>query len=225
MIGSDLHCKVGRFYIRNLLNNILDSHCLGISDPMEEKLRKLNDSYDHFENETKNYVASAACDKGCAFCCIQAGSIDITTLEGVRIRETISQMPRNRQKEIKKVLAREMKNREAGEIVPCPFLQKNNACMIYEVRPFACRRIYSLHCCSKENPPMLSRQYMDMAKETLKDLQRLDENGFSGHISYILYMLESPKFFKTYMEGDFKPEEIMAFGKTHRIVINKMVTE
>jgi len=36
-------------------------------------------------------------------------------------------------------------------------------------------------------------------------------------------MLDTPRFLATYRAGDFKPEEIMAFGKTHRIVINRMV--
>ena len=36
-------------------------------------------------------------------------------------------------------------------------------------------------------------------------------------------MLEAPKFRNTYLSGDFKPEEIMVFGKQHGIVINKML--
>lgn len=190
---------------------------------MEQKLNKLQDIYDHFENETRDYLASAACDKGCAFCCTQAGSIDIITLEGAQIQKAIEQMPKNRRMDLKKALAREIKKREAGTVVPCPFLQKNKECMIYDVRPFACRRIYSVHRCTKENPPMLSREYMTLAQNTLKDLQRLDDNGYSGHLSYILHMLEAPKFMETYLSGEYKPEEIIAFGKTHGIIINRMV--
>ena len=191
---------------------------------MEQKLNKQAEIYNRFAGDTEGFRTSAACAKGCAFCCTEAGSIDTTTLEGIRIREAISQMPSIRRNEIKKALTKEMKKREAGRVLPCPFLQKNKACMIYEARPFACRRIYSLHRCAKENPPLLSRQYMDMAQETLKDLQLLDENGYSGHISYILHMLDTPRFLDTYMAGEYKPEEIMVFGKTHGIVINKFVT-
>jgi hypothetical protein len=36
-------------------------------------------------------------------------------------------------------------------------------------------------------------------------------------------MLEAPRFRKTYLAGESKPEEVMAFGKSHGIVINKMV--
>ena len=44
--------------------------------------------------------------------------------------------------------------------------------------------------------PMLNRQYLALAEETLAHLQRLDENGYSGHISYILHMLMRRSFWK-----------------------------
>ncbi len=100
---------------------------------------------------------------------------------------------------------------------------KNNACMIYEVRPFSCRRIYSTHVCSRENPPRVNRQVMEAAGQSIKELQQLDITGYSGHLSFILYMLSTPAFLDTYMEGKFKPEEIMEFGKTHNIAINKTI--
>jgi len=48
-------------------------------------------------------------------------------------------------------------------------------------------------------------------------------NGYSGHLSYILHMLDTPRFMQTYLAGESKPEGVMAFGQSHRIVINKMV--
>lgn len=36
--------------------------------------------------------------------------------------------------------------------------------------------------------------------------------------------LEVPGFRDTYLAGDFKPEEIADFGKTHQIIINRMVS-
>lgn len=190
---------------------------------MKPKFNKIAEIYARFEADTAAYRSKAACAMGCAFCCSDAGAIDITTLEGLAIREQIGRMPRARQASIKKALARDMKKRRAGNISPCPFLLKTKACMIYAARPFACRRIYSLHVCSKEKPALIHRQVMDLAKQSISALQRLDENGYSGHISYILHMLESPKFLNTYLSGDFKPEEIMVFGKHHGIIINKMV--
>lgn len=190
---------------------------------MDLKRIELQGLYESFEADTADYRSQAACAKGCAFCCAEAGSIEITTLEGWVIRDFVENIPRARQKLVKKALSNDMKKREEGGIVACPFLMKNKACMIYEVRPFACRRIYSLHPCSRAKPPMLHRQVMSRAQDVLSALQRLDENGYTGHISFILYLLEIPDFLATYQAGGFKPEKIMEFGKGHRIVINRMV--
>jgi Fe-S-cluster containining protein len=190
---------------------------------MEKNFAEVSRHYIVFEDDTAEYREDAACSKGCAFCCTDAGSIDITTMEGLIIRRAIDKMPRSRQTQVKKMLARDMKKRKAGKSSACPLLQKNKACMIYPVRPFACRRVYSLHVCTQENPPQLHRQVMERAAETVKALQRQDLNGYSGHLTYILHMLDAPRFMQTYLAGESKPEEVMAFGKSHAIVINKMV--
>lgn len=190
---------------------------------MKEKLPELGKIYKAFEENSRELKQGQACNKGCSFCCKAAGSIDITTLEGLQIRAAMKKMPKARQKTLTKAFRREIKTREAGTNAPCPFLMKNNACMIYEVRPFSCRRIYSAHVCTQENPPAVNRQVMDMADETIKALQQLDDTGYSGHLSYILYMLSVSAFMETYEKGDFTPEEIMEFGKSHKIVINRMM--
>lgn len=35
--------------------------------------------------------------------------------------------------------------------------------------------------------------------------------------------MDAQRFLQTYLAGELKPEEVMAFGKSHQIVINKMV--
>ena len=190
---------------------------------MKKKIQALSDIYKTFEAKTSEYKKDAACEKGCSFCCKKAGSIDITTLEGLVIRKAMKGFARSRQKNLAKLFQQEIKKRENKVIAPCPFLMKNNACMIYEVRPFSCRRIYSTHICSRENPPVVNRQVMETAAQTINELQQLDNTGYSGHLSYIIYMLSNPAFLDTYKKGGFKPEEIMEFGKSHKIVINKMM--
>ena len=189
----------------------------------EKKFKEVGRLYAVFEADTAPYRTDVACSRGCAFCCKDAGRIDITTVEGLIIRKTIDRMPRSRQTQVKKALARDMKKRETGKPSACPFLQKNKACMIYPVRPFACRRVYSLHVCTQAQPPQVHRQVMARAAETVKALQRLDDNGYSGHLSYVLHMLDAPRFMQIFLKGQSKPEEVMAFGKSHGIVINKMV--
>ena len=50
---------------------------------MHSKIPRLQTLYDRFENQARPYKAEAACRKGCAFCCTDAGAIHITTLEGL----------------------------------------------------------------------------------------------------------------------------------------------
>lgn len=190
---------------------------------MKEKIAQLKEIYAAFDADTRDLIQGRACTRGCSFCCREAGSIDITTLEGMVIRQAMDKMPKSRQKTLTKAFRNEIKQREARKTVPCPFLMKNNACMIYEDRPFSCRRIYSAHVCSQDAPPTVSRQVMERADQAIAALQQLDNTGYSGHLSYILYMLSVPAFLKTYTAGEFKPEEIMEFGKAHKIVINRMM--
>ncbi|GAB6905537.1 conserved hypothetical protein [Desulfosarcina cetonica] len=190
---------------------------------MKTKIDQLQPIYDNFEAAAQSYKADAACAKGCAFCCSDAGSIDITTLEGLAIRDVIAAMPRPRQTTLKKMLSADMRRREQKKVSACPFLMKNRSCMIYAVRPFACRRIYSLKICGPDQHPLLSRQVMDLGDAAIRALQSLDDTGYSGHLSYILHMLDTPAFLNVYLAGEHKPEAVMVFGKTHGIGINRML--
>jgi uncharacterized protein len=189
---------------------------------MEQKKNGLQAIYDHFENAAAPYKTDAACGKGCAFCCTDAGGIHITTLEGLIIRDWIKHLPRTRQAAVKKALATDMRRREQKKNSACPLLMKNRACMLYTLRPFACRRIYSLKVCSHNQHPLIHRQVMAMGDKAIRALQQLDDTGYSGHLSYILFMLDNPAFLNPYLAGDYRPEAVMAFGKTHRIMINRV---
>ncbi len=54
-------------------------------------------------------------------------------------------------------------------------------------------------------------------------MQQLDDTGYSGHISFVLYLLDRPEFRKIYLSGGFDPSKIMEFGKNHGMVINRNV--
>ena len=190
---------------------------------MEEKKRAIKRIYEAFEKDIAQYRKEAACVKGCAYCCTDAKTIDMTTLEGLVIRDTLVAMPRSRKLSLNKSLSKDMKTRHEGDPSPCPFLMKNKQCMIYHSRPFSCRRIYSMHCCDVDHPPQIHRHAMALADQAIRDLQQLDDTGYSGHLSYILYMLNRPEFYTVYANGQYKPEEIMTFGKAYRITINRMV--
>ena len=191
---------------------------------MYSKIAQLRTIYATFETQAAAFKVNAACRKGCAFCCTDAGGIHITTLEGLAIGEAIGRLARPQQMTVGKSMAKDRQRREKGLSSPCPFLMKNKACMIYAGRPLACRRIYSVQTCSPTQPPTLSRRVMALGDHAINCLQQLDPAGYSGHMTFILHMLEAPRFRATYLAGDFKPEEIMDFGKSHQIIINRMVS-
>ena len=188
---------------------------------LDQKLDALAGIYEEFDTALAD--PDRACEKGCTFCCTHAGAVDITTREAWQIKKSLNGFTRNRLKALDKALARDIRKREKKKLNPCPFLSKAGACMIYGVRPFSCRRIYSTHVCSKENPPQIHKQAMVLANTYIKKLQDLDDTGYSGHISFVLHMINTPAFMKTYAGGGHNPAEIMRFGKSHNIIINKMM--
>ncbi len=187
----------------------------------EEKIEKLFEVYDRFEQEITPYLQQAFCKAGCSFCCTFMGNIDIVTLEGLIIMEHIESRPEEFRTALKNKIAENRTEKEKGHKPPCPFLKENNTCLIYAVRPFSCRQLYSVRECG-DSGPMAHRQAVGSARSTVREIQQMDDAGYSGHISYILQLLDDISFRKLYLSGGFSPEQIMKFGKTHGLIINRL---
>jgi hypothetical protein len=125
--------------------------------------------------------------------------------------------------EIRKKIVTNMKMRKKRSTSACPFLKNDRTCRIYAIRPFSCRQLYSLKECSGQGPTV-HRQAVELSRTTVQRLQQLDINGYSGHISFILHLLDRPGFRTLYQSGGFDPGKIVSFGKTHGIVINRAVS-
>jgi len=188
----------------------------------DSKTSQLLEIYSQFEEDTAEYRQAAVCKPGCAYCCTEMGTVDITTLEGLLIRDKLGKLNRPVAAKIANHLNRDIRKKEKGQKNRCPFLQKNSRCLIYDVRPFSCRQLYSLKKCGEQGPTV-HRQAVELARTAVARIQAVDDTGYSGHLSYILHMLGSGKFLRVYQSGAYKPEEIMAFGKSHNILINRMV--
>jgi uncharacterized protein len=188
-----------------------------------EKRKKLKELYNQYEEEVAEFKKIAACVKGCASCCIDVGSIDITTLEGIIIHDRITGFEEPLKSEIKARLALNKMQRENGLLSRCAFLKADKTCMIYDIRPFSCRWLYSVEKCDGASPTV-HRQALNLAKQTVKKIQQLDYSGYSGHISYILFLLNQEEFRKLYLRGKFKPQKIADFGQSHGILINRSVS-
>lgn len=191
-------------------------------DTLSKKKEELQSVYEAFETEAADYKQGAICKAGCAFCCTDAGNVDIITLEGLVIREHVNGFPKRLKTRITKKLIQNRRHREEGKIVRCPFLKQDDTCMIYTVRPFSCRKLYSVAECAGCGPTV-HRQTVEMGREAILKMQRLDDTGYSGHIGFILSLLEKPGFRKTYLSGGFDPSKIADFAKARGIAINRFV--
>ena len=188
-----------------------------------EKREKLKELYSQYEKDVAEFKKSAACVKGCANCCIDVGNIDITTLEGIIIHDRMAGFEEPLKSEIKARLALNKRHRENGMLSRCAFLKVDKTCIIYDIRPFSCRWLYSVKKCDGASPTV-HRRALNLAKQTVKKIQQLDYTGYSGHISYILFLLDKKEFRKLYLSGKSKPQKIADFGKSHGILINRSVS-
>ena len=184
------------------------------------KKERLQEIYECFETDAHKFKKDAICKIGCTYCCTDVGNVDTTTLEGVIILERVNSLPQPLKGQVKKKIAQNRLKKEKEKIARCPFLKEDDTCLIYDIRPFSCRQLYSIREC-RGRGPTVHRQATELAKKTVREMQRLDDTGYSGHISFILYLLDKPGFRKLYLSGGFDPGKIARFGKSHGIVINR----
>ena len=188
-----------------------------------DKVEVLPEIYSDFEKSVDEFKKFAACKVGCADCCIYVGSVDITTMEGIVIQNRMESFEKKLKAKIRKKLDKNKEEREQGILARCAFLkEEDNTCRIYDIRPFSCRRIYSIKQCNR-NQPVVHRQAIELADYTISKMQQLDDTGYSGHMSFILYLLDKSGFRKIYIAGKINPGKIMNFGKSHGIIINQFV--
>ena len=187
---------------------------------IKEKYRELLDLYARFENEARPHVASAVCRSGCADCCTSVGNVDVTTLEGLIILKHLQDLPASRKKELDKKLKDNRKLKSESKFARCAFLKADDTCSIYAVRPFSCRRLYSLKTCGVTGPTV-HRHVWILAGEIEAAIQLLDDNGYAGHMSYVLLLLKDAKFRNTYLNDGFAPDRIHDFLRTYHLSINR----
>jgi hypothetical protein len=190
---------------------------------LSSKRRQLQTIYQEFDRETAVFKERAVCEPGCAYCCTHFGHLDLTTLEGWIIRERLRRVSKPAGKRIERRIRENKRDKEAGQPSVCPFLQEDYTCFIYDVRPFSCRQLYSLERCGQRGP-VVHPQAIELARGTVRRIQQLDATGYSGHLSFILALLEKQHFYRLYTSGGFDPSKVADFGKAHGLVINAAQT-
>lgn len=186
---------------------------------LDEKKEQLLTLYQEFEREIAPFRAQAVCVKGCADCCIQVGTVAATTLEGMLIREYLEGWSKQSRETVRRRLRMNRSEKLAQAFARCAFLDEQQACTVYPVRPFSCRRLYSVKTCGEQGP-VVHRAAMALASRTLQVLQDLDPAGCSGHLSFILHLLENQEFRHAYLQGLWNPGRLQKLVERYHLTVH-----
>lgn len=171
---------------------------------LEKKLKLLKAFYDFYENLTEEM--DFACKPGCHLCCTP--NVTLTSLEGFYILRSIKKNQYDLLSRLKKSSQIERfrpiftPNALAlmclrGEEIPeepsygsgfCPLLE-NNLCLIYSVRPFACRSFLSKIRCDLSREAVVDPWFFDLNTVFMQILEWLDIGGVYGNLIDLLPFL------------------------------------
>ena len=162
-------------------------------------------SYDKFSKEIRN-----VCTIGCATCCTQ--HVAVTTLEADYIlgwlqeRHTLDllkgleQISKDRLSR-PAVTTNELAYKCLNQIeppeeelpslsAPCPFLDETDkTCMIYAVRPFSCRMIFSERKCDEVGHAILDPIVLTINSTLLQVVEHIDAGGLFANMIDMLLLL------------------------------------
>jgi hypothetical protein len=188
---------------------------------LKEKERLVFELYDKYERLVEPFKAQAVCEKGCASCCIDVGTVGATTLEALLILEHLQGWGQSARLEINRSLQGNRNDKVNSVLVRCAFLDEEQSCRIYSVRPFSCRRLYSLRKCDGQGA-VVHRQAVLLGQRIEKELQNLDPGGCSGHLSFILHLLEKEPFRRSYLKGSWKVDDFWDIVKRYGLAVHKV---
>jgi hypothetical protein len=187
---------------------------------LKEKKTRVYELYDKYERLVQPFKSQAVCEKGCASCCIDVGSVGATTLEGLIITEYLQGWGRQALKEINRNLGENRKNKLSQVFSRCAFLDQEQSCRIYAVRPFSCRRLYSVKQCDGQGA-VVHRQAVMLGQKIEKELQKLDPDGCSGHLSVILHLLEKTGSREGYLRENWSTEKFKDIIERYELVVHR----
>ena len=185
---------------------------------LKEKKRLIFELYEQYERLVEPFKEQAVCEKGCASCCIDVGNVGATTLEGMIILEYLQSWDHQAIEKLNRSLKENRSEKLNSALVRCPFLDEEASCRIYAVRPFSCRRLYSVKKCDGQGA-VVHRQAVVLGQKMEKELQELDLEGCSGHLSFILDLLEKEPFRRGYLKGSWKVEDFRDIIELYGLVV------
>ena len=187
---------------------------------LKEKKRLVFQLYEQYERLVEPFKEQAVCEKGCASCCIDVGNVGATTLEGLIILEYLQGWDHQAIEEINRSLRENQREKLNSVLVRCPFLDEEARCRIYAVRPFSCRRLYSVKKCDGQGA-VVHRQSVVLGQNMEKELQELDPEGCSGHLSFILDLLQKEPFRRGYLKGSWNLKDFRDIIERYGLVVHR----
>ncbi|UCD32234.1 MAG: hypothetical protein JSW04_07360 [Desulfobacterales bacterium] len=210
-------------------------------------LKKIYLIYDDFVSSL-----AVACKKYCSRCF--TNNVIMTSLEGYFIAESIvkkehSDVFERVKAEVSKqrFLPRTTINKIAelcinGEDLPqedhthaesvCPLLT-DDACAIYNVRPFGCRCLMSKHDCRQQGYAYVDAFVLSVNHLFLQFIEHVDANGFSGNLSDMLTFMASEENRCSYKTDTLKnsdthllwnlPIKVLMIPPEHRVRIQPIL--
>jgi len=154
IVYNKTQIESGRKKAKELLEQLLDKETkkpLNIS--MENGLALLKDVYLTFDDAINEFKKYSPCDKGCWHCC--CAIVETAVIEAENIRRYVMENFNEDEveelaKKVKSILKYQpnllqmsnerVKMNYLKQSIPCPFLDSNNSCTIYSVRPITCRK-------------------------------------------------------------------------------------
>jgi len=146
-----------------------------------------------------------ACTKGCSACCSR--NVHMTQLEGLYILAGLENESKKEQFREKMVFQGQIgrfkmstnswarrclqgkKNHtdeSAHVLAPCPFLDHQQGCSLYDRRPFACRCFASEIVCTASGEAQQSAALMEINTVTLQIVEHLSRDGLWGNMLDLL---------------------------------------
>ena len=182
------------------------------------KIGLLLSVYEVYDHATKPFTR--ACGQGCSTCCTQ--NVLCTTLEADLIMDFLERKGEARL--VHNVLERASDARHrpsmtlndlAGyclrreeppeqespqEFAACPFLE-NQRCLVYPVRPFSCRGLWSEEICQDQGQASMNPVLISLNGVFEQIIEHMDSGGLYGNLFDQLAMLTSKETRESYRSG------------------------
>ncbi|MFP4032946.1 MAG: hypothetical protein ACLFPR_19940 [Desulfococcaceae bacterium] len=188
---------------------------------MEDRLHALRHVYAVYDRFAR--TIQTACEKFCARCCTR--NVTATRLEALLLMDEIESKGLESVNHVRETLQGEPSERfrpafttnRLAEICaaggdpppeppadpawgPCGLLT-DDACPVYDARPFACRCMVSATRCAEGGAAEMTPLIVTVNTVFMQTVEHLDGDGFSGNLADLLAFLGDPDHRQTYRTG------------------------